>query len=265
MDLRNTEFYFDAFGRTVLHNQWSFNITPAYNIMHYVIGGKAHYIHNGIVHEFREGHFYILSGLANIKRNLIPGEYFDHMYFDFSSNKILKNDVVEIDTAEYPLLHSIAECTSQFFLESDISQPTFTEYKDNKEILGMAHNFFKILLQTANSITPLFTNIDMRISDALDYIQKNYNDADLTIQKIARHIHLSVPRFNTLFYAETKTTPYKYIMEFRLNHAYKLLSDGEPIKFVAEASGYSNIYSFSKAFKHRYSVTPGSISPYKKN
>lgn len=261
----NSDVYFDTFGRTDLSDWWSFNVTTPYNILHYVKSGRAYYTADGINHEFREGHLYILSGFSQIKRSLIPGEHFDHMYFDFSLNKVLKNDVVDIDTSKHPFLHSIAETISLFFLEADISQTNFPEYRNDKEILKMAHNFFEIIFYAANSITPLFSDIDSRISKALNYIHKNFNDPDLSIEKLAKHTHLSVPYLNRLFCNETQTTPYKYIMDFRLNHAYKLLQSGEPIKSVAEETCYSSVYSFSKAFKQHFSVSPGSLQPQQKS
>ena len=253
--------HFDTFGRTALTEEWHFNHATPYNIICYVKSGKAAYILNGETHTFKEGHLYILSGLANITRTLIAGEVFDHMYFDFSSNKILKHDVVEIDVAKHPVLFSIAETISLFFSETKISELTFPEYRNNKELLKMVNSFFEILIGATNSVVPLFTDIDPRISKSLDYIHKNFYNNELSVEKIANHIHMSVTYFNTLFYNETKKTPYKYIMEFRLNHAYKLLGDGESVKSVANTAGYATVYSFSKAFKQHFGVSPGSIQP----
>ena len=261
MSTLNSNVCFGSFGRTVLHDTWRFDYPTPYNIMHYVKSGKAHYTVNGETREFRKDFLYIFSGFTNLKRTLIPGESFDHVYFDFSTNQILKNDVIEINTLEYPLLHSIAETTSLFFLDAEISPDTYIAYRRNDELYELSHKFFEIIIRIVNSITPLFTNIDIRISKALDYIHKNFNDETLSIQRLADYTHLSVTYFNTLFYNEIKITPYKYIMDFRLNHAYKLLTIGEPIKYVADVTGYSNVYSFSKAFKQRFSVSPGSLLP----
>jgi len=46
-------------------------------------------------------------------------------------------------------------------------------------------------------------------------------------------------------------------------NAKDLIRQGYRIKLVAEMVGYTDVYTFSKAFKKFYGIPPGKINPWK--
>ncbi len=79
----------------------------------------------------------------------------------------------------------------------------------------------------------------------------------LSVDDIARHFHLSRQYFNRLFRRVTGDTPHAFLTATRLDHARDLLADASlPIKAVAQRVGYADPYHFSKAFKHRFQLSP---------
>ena len=46
-------------------------------------------------------------------------------------------------------------------------------------------------------------------------------------------------------------------------NAKDLIRQGYKIKYVAEKVGYTDVYTFSKAFKKFYKIPPGKVDPWK--
>lgn len=101
------------------------------------------------------------------------------------------------------------------------------------------------------------------------------NEADCDFVKRAREIvemHLSDPEFDikqlcremamcrTLFYERLKMlvgqTPQEFIRMVRLDHAERLLAQGEAVIDVALKTGFVNVKYFSTVFKKHYGVPP---------
>ena len=58
------------------------------------------------------------------------------------------------------------------------------------------------------------------------------------------------------FMAAYRMTPKQYLNSRRMELALRSLSDGYSVKETAEVFGYATPYSFSKAFKHHYGLSP---------
>ena len=61
------------------------------------------------------------------------------------------------------------------------------------------------------------------IQEAKEYIMDNYQDPDLSVEKICRHLHMSPAYFSTMFKKETGQAYIAYLTEVRLNKAVELL------------------------------------------
>jgi AraC family transcriptional regulator len=95
-----------------------------------------------------------------------------------------------------------------------------------------------------------------RISKGKLYID-NYFASELDIQTIAREAQISEYHFFRLFKTIYGTSPYQYILAKRLAFSYGLLlSQNNGVSEIADLAGFSDVYSFSKAFKKHYGVSP---------
>ena len=82
----------------------------------------------------------------------------------------------------------------------------------------------------------------------------------LTIQQIAQECFLSETKLKQGFKTCFNCTVYEYIVEKRMEMAYRLLQSGKyKVKDVVWMVGYTNASHFIDAFKKRYGVTPGEI------
>lgn len=86
---------------------------------------------------------------------------------------------------------------------------------------------------------------------------------ELSISSLAKRLNLNRSYFSTLFKKQTGVSPQRYLNDFRLEKAAKLLTDyGYSATEAAHSTGYPDVFAFSKMFKRKFGVSP---SYYKKD
>ena len=100
------------------------------------------------------------------------------------------------------------------------------------------------------------------IQKAKQYIMDNYQDPDLSVEKICRHLHMSPAYFSTMFKKETGQAYIAYLTEVRLDKAVELLNKTDDKTYVIAAKvGYQEqnyfSYVFKKAFRRLAHQIPG--------
>lgn len=78
-----------------------------------------------------------------------------------------------------------------------------------------------------------------------------------TVDKLARQAGLSAGHFTRVFRAMTGESPIQYILSRRIERAcYYLRETRLPIQQIATATGYADVYFFSRQFKERMGMSP---------
>ena len=89
------------------------------------------------------------------------------------------------------------------------------------------------------------------------YMQKHYTE-NLTIEDLAEKIHLNKSYFIRKFKSKFGVSPYKYLLDIKLNNAKILLKDTNlSIEEIATLSGFYSSSYFSSIFKREFEITPG--------
>lgn len=78
----------------------------------------------------------------------------------------------------------------------------------------------------------------------------------ITLEALARHLHVSVSTLSHRYRAETGQSPVQWLLEARINMAKGMLLKGQTLKAVAEATGFSDAFHLSKTFKRLEGVAP---------
>ena len=95
------------------------------------------------------------------------------------------------------------------------------------------------------------------IQEAKQYIMDHYQNPDLSVEMICRHLHMSPAYFSTMFKKETGQAYIAYLTDIRLNKAVELLNKTDDKTYVVAAKvGYQEQNYFSYVFKKKFGVSP---------
>lgn len=134
----------------------------------------------------------------------------------------------------------------------------FKEDAEDNEIFGIItlYKLFDYLTAQAkkNNLAP--TPPINWIQKSKEYMDMHYED--ITIQDVAKYIGIHRSHFTPSFTNEVGVTPYKYLVSLKMKRAMELLESEEDhtVTEIALSLGYSDLFSFSRAFKNYYGVSP---------
>lgn len=95
------------------------------------------------------------------------------------------------------------------------------------------------------------------IDKAKQYIDENYGNSELSVEKLCDYLGLSATYFSTLFKRETGESFVVYLTRIRMEQALQLLNTTEEKAYViSELVGYTEPNYFSYVFKKQYGVSP---------
>ena len=95
------------------------------------------------------------------------------------------------------------------------------------------------------------------VQQAIDYIEKHYPEADLSVGKLAESLGVSDGHLSRLFKSETDMGINNYLPRYRIRKAMDYLKDVQiKVYEVAEKVGYQDIAYFSNTFKKLTGRTP---------
>ena len=127
-------------------------------------------------------------------------------------------------------------------------------------MLEILHKVFQNFHSTKET-TPLLSqrerNLHLEtIERAKQYMIGTF-DQELSLAEISRQVHSSVFHFSRIFKRFTAHSPYRYLMEIRLDHAARLLRDTSfSVTEVCFASGFNSFPHFIATFHRRFGTCP---------
>lgn len=109
-------------------------------------------------------------------------------------------------------------------------------------------------IQVPNGSTD--TVIGTRMQKFLQYISEHYRE-DLSLDRLAKSANVSKSECLRCFKTSMQTTPYKYLIEYRLSKAAEMLKNSdESIGNIADSVGFRQISHFGKCFKKKTGFSP---------
>lgn len=90
---------------------------------------------------------------------------------------------------------------------------------------------------------------------AINIIHSQYIN-DITVAKIAEMLNINRTYLSTVFKEKYGVSPKKYLLDYRMKIAASLLEKGMKVTVTAISVGYSDMFTFSKAFKCYYGLSP---------
>ena len=162
----------------------------------------------------------------------------------------------------FGVLNTVIQMIQQYDLNLEEILGGELEYLSVIDKLQKREEFGEWLLKTARKMNQVINQErDMTtrqvIQQAKQYIMDNYQNPDLSVEMICRHLHMSPAYFSTMFKKETGQAYIAYLTEIRLNKAVELLNKTDDKTYViASKVGYQEQNYFSYVFKKKFGVSP---------
>lgn len=97
---------------------------------------------------------------------------------------------------------------------------------------------------------------DNRIIDAIAWLKQNL-DRSISVETIAKKVHMSVSSLHRHFKSVTGFSPLQYHKELRLHEAQRLmLAENERADMAALAVGYESVTQFNREYKRKFGLPP---------
>ena len=222
---------------------WNVSSRPYY-LLHYVISGKGVFETEEGIFDVRPGQIFVIIPHKVVSYRADEQDPWQYCWICFESTLDLS------DVLSKPII-TAPECGHIFNALRNCANIAIDR---EWYICGKIYELLS-LLETQKSTSKSRAHHYVRI--AQNYIDMNYRNPDLRVEKLATDLNLDRAYFSKIFRKYTGKTPQQYIVDFRLDLAadiivHQELSPGE----AAGQVGYNNIFNFSRMFKKRFGVSP---------
>ena len=262
-------------------NQKSFPQNPGFQVMHwhedfqfiYVIDGKIKFLtlNKRIEVSASQGIFINKNILHQVKEftschynSFVFPDYFLKFYFGSPAgvfvDSISENEDLEFyhftgqNEWENTVLNLLQKLT-----EMEEKKTEFYPYEILLILSSLWLTFRKNILLPPQQQENI---VSIRMQKFLNYIANHYAE-DISLESLAKSGNVGKSECLRCFKASLQTTPYKYLMEYRLSKAADLLKTTDlPIGVISENVGFHQVSHFGKCFKEKTGYSP---KDYRKN
>ncbi|MFR3257644.1 MAG: helix-turn-helix domain-containing protein [Lachnospiraceae bacterium] len=262
-------------------NQKSFPQNPGFQVMHwhedfqfiYVIDGKIKFLtlNKRIEVSASQGIFINKNILHQVKeftschyKSFVFPDYFLKFYFGSPAgvfvDSISENEDLEFyhftgqNEWENTVLNLLQKLT-----EMEEKKTEFYPYEILLILSSLWLTFRKNILLPPQQHENI---VSIRMQKFLNYIANHYAE-DISLESLVKSGNVGKSECLRCFKASLQTTPYKYLMEYRLSKAADLLKTTDlPIGVISENVGFHQVSHFGKCFKEKTGYSP---KDYRKN
>lgn len=227
-------------------------------IIHYILSGQGFFEANGVTYSLGAGDFFVIRPHEVTYYEADEKNPWEYEWIGFKGAKVeMILDGLGIGPRTYVGAVKDNDATKEAFqalLAVDVYNPQ-TKLILQSRLLELLEQFrFEKMeiLQVAS-----FMKQHTYTEAFCLYVKNYYWRADLTIAEIADSVGLNSAYFTQVIKSKMNKTPLEYLIQYRIAIASNILcSSNMTISEVAEAVGYDNSLSFSRAFKRIYGLSP---------
>lgn len=213
--------------------------------------GSGVFINQNVVHLVEK------QGVCHYKSFLFP-DYFLKFYFGSPASACVERIVGKQSlplyqfTRELPRHQAILSALKAL---ADLKQEVSELYP--YEVLVLLSTLWlavrKEIQLPAEACNPV---LDARMRQFLQHIEQHYGE-DLSLDLLAGSANVSRSECLRCFKKSLQTTPYRYLIEFRLSKAAELLKHSDAtVSEIAERVGFRQVSHFGKCFKEKTGYAP---------
>lgn len=222
-------------------------------IVHYVYKGHGVYIMNGKKHPVHAGQAFVIFPNDIVTYETYEDDPWEYKWIEFGGAaealfkkaKITRNRPIIDDTEEGDIGHALEVLVDEASGGSAV-------YKCMAAMWELIHAI--VLASGGYDIEE--TQQECYVRSAKNLIRNSYQ-TKLSVEQIAHEIGLERTYLNKLFQRYENMSIQQYMTHCRMKNAVELLKNPRlSIKVVGENVGYEDQFTFSKAFKRFYKVSP---------
>ncbi len=215
-------------------------------LLHYVVSGHGTFYTEEKAYPVSPGQIFVIRPGETTFYRASETDPWYYIWVGFELGlplpKVLARDVLTLPEAE-PLFSGICK---------------LSRLQEGKEasLCGKIWELFSLLEQAGAESRLASHTPEICVNKARTYLETEYM-REISIADLAKQLHLDRSYFSKLFKKATGKSPQRYLTDLRLEKAAELLFEyGKTPGEAASASGYPDVFSFSRMFKRRYGICP---------
>ena len=184
---------------------------------------------------------------------IMPDSFIQSFLKDYAPNRkpAASKTPPIISVFDDAMIRSFYQSIIPYFVSAENVQEDILELKFKELLLHILHN------PDNDELYSHFVSIKGQGTTPIQDIMETNYAYNLSIEAYARMTNRSVSSFKRDFQAIYKTSPGRWLMDKKLDHAKKLLiQTNDAIASVAFDSGFENTAHFSRIFKQKTGITP---------
>lgn len=195
-----------------------------------------------------------------------------YIYYNYQQNQVLEMSWLAMDgpgieqmldkvgfSPEYPFVAnrwtpSVQEPLSMMM--ERMRRETATAISLSLEMQSLLYRFFaELVKEEIFSFKNASKSVDW-VRKSLDYMDLHATEG-ISVQHVAEVIGMNRTYFSSVFTKQVGMTPVKYISMIKMNKAQRMLDEtSASITEIAYSLGYPNLFSFTRAFKKNFLLSP---------
>lgn len=217
--------------------------------------GEGIFINKNVVHLVRQ------SDNCHHKSFIFP-EHFLKFYFGSPASTVVEQIVGQRDLSVFHLTDSegnrpALEALRRLSALEETERTPLYAYEVLTTLCVLWLSFCRVVSIPAPRPEKRLTQ--QRMAVFLRYIEQHYGD-ELTLESLARSANVSKSECLRCFKTSLQTTPYKYLIEYRLSRAAELLCTTDaPIGEVAAQVCFQHTSHFGKCFREKTGMSPSAF------
>lgn len=185
------------------------------------------------------------------------------MIADIRSGELASDDIISLMSyLIFQLDRAIGELAPEYQKRwKERGMNSLTDVLESAETLEEIElRFLGILYEIGEGIAQAHAtkNHHELLQEVREYIQANFMDPDLSLDRLNEEFGLNAKYLSQLFKDRFGEGFMDFLIKLRMDRAKQLLLEtSEPIQTISGKVGYVNVISFTRAFKKITGLTPG--------
>ena len=228
-------------------------------VIHYIIRGRGEYHADGKVYQLARGDgFLIVPNQSTFYRSDLedPWEYFWVGFHGSEAKNLLEQANLNRESLIFHydrddmLRHHLASIHDVTKRKNCLGQQAM-EYA----MIGYLYLFISCLIKENRSNSGASQKQDY-FARALRFIEENFS-YDISVEDIASFVGVDRTYLYRIFIEQLSISPSRYLMDYRLNRAARMLAATDlSLKEAAYSVGFRDVAHFSRSFHKKYGMSP---------